>query len=152
MNRTEAPEYYWFCLDHVREYNKRWDYFSGMSSEEIESFRRDAVYGHRPTWNFQIDPRNGEKFFIGDVFDLFGVGAIDGRTRAAPAMPPAARKALSVMELEHPPSVKDIKARYKLLVKRYHPDVNREDPGAEERFKQVTNAYGVLMAHYQNYA
>src|SRR5258708_34637220 len=49
-SRERLSEYTWFCLVHARAHNESWDYFKGMSEKEIESFRDDAVIGHRPTW------------------------------------------------------------------------------------------------------
>src|SRR5215475_14943554 len=43
-------QYYYFCLDHVREYNAAWDYFRGMSATEIERMRRADIVGDRPSW------------------------------------------------------------------------------------------------------
>lgn len=39
---------------------------------------------------------------------------------------------------------KDIKSAYRKLARKYHPDVNRTDPQAESKFKQVSEAYDVL--------
>src|SRR4051812_16544912 len=50
-SREKLDEYHWFCLNHIRERNKQWDYFSGMGAEEIEEFISDSVTGHRPTWS-----------------------------------------------------------------------------------------------------
>ena len=44
--------YYWFCLDHVREYNKAWDFFSGMNETEVENHINSSFYGDRPTWHY----------------------------------------------------------------------------------------------------
>ena len=30
-------EFHWFCLDHVREYNRSWNFFEGRSEEELEA-------------------------------------------------------------------------------------------------------------------
>src|SRR5688572_14112328 len=49
-SRNALHDYRYLCLEHVREHNKRWDYFAGMEADEIESFMKDAVTGHRPTW------------------------------------------------------------------------------------------------------
>ena len=40
-------------------------------------------------------------------------------------------------------SKEDIKASYRRLALKYHPDRNKE-PGAEEKFKEINEAYGVL--------
>ena len=48
--RERLNEYFWFCLEHVREYNKAWDYYAGMSEREIERHVRSDVTWQRPTW------------------------------------------------------------------------------------------------------
>ena len=67
------------------------------------------------------------------------------RRAARPLTPPQAR-AFDVLNLEPNASLHQIKARYKELVKRFHPDANGGDRGAEERLKRVIQAYGVLRA------
>ena len=54
--------------------------------------------------------------------------------------------AFDQLQLPHNATLIEIKARYKELVKRFHPDANGGDRGAEERLKQVIKAYGVLRA------
>src|SRR5436305_14967277 len=48
--RNREKEYWRFCLDHVREYNHSYNFFAGMSTDDIAKYQRDAVVGHRPTW------------------------------------------------------------------------------------------------------
>lgn len=43
-------------------------------------------------------------------------------------------------------TVEIVKKQYKKLVKKYHPDVNRDDADAEEKFKQLGTAYKTLLA------
>ena len=50
-SREELHDYRWFCLDHIREHNAKWDFFAGYDSQDIEHFIRDATTGHRPTWS-----------------------------------------------------------------------------------------------------
>src|SRR5215211_2587999 len=49
-SRHELYDYYWFCLDHVKEYNKAWDYCRGLSHQEFEHLIRTSTVGDRPTW------------------------------------------------------------------------------------------------------
>jgi DnaJ-domain-containing protein 1 len=56
------------------------------------------------------------------------------------------REALAEMELTAAADLKEIKTRYKQLVKRWHPDVNGGDPQAAERFKAIAQAYGYLVS------
>lgn len=49
-----------------------------------------------------------------------------------------------VLGVERNADAKTIKKAYKKLAMKYHPDVNKDDPDAEEKFKEVSEAYGVL--------
>lgn len=154
-SRQHLNEYLWFCLQHAREHNEHWDYFSGMNEAEIAAFQIDAVTGHRPTWPLgkRAARTPGEQRFngFGDAHGLFG-HEFDGHgadeAREAPMRPltPLQQRALDVLDLETGASLHQIKARYKELVKRFHPDTNGGDRGAEERLKRVIQAYGVLRA------
>jgi hypothetical protein len=150
-SRDQLTEHLWFCLEHARAHNESWDYFRGMSEAEIEAFRDEAVIGHRPTWPLgkrTARPHNG--FVNHPLDDGFGVFS-DTAERARPR-PPERRmtgmqeRALDVLNLDASATLHQIKARYKELVKRFHPDANGGDRGAEERLKQVIKAYGVLRA------
>lgn len=146
----DLSSYYWFCLEHVRVYNARWDFFSGMSEDEIDAFRHDDVTGHRPTWPIGVRGRL-RRFWEGDgLRDLFGLFGTtedgDDEVSAAPpkTLPVCERDALAVMNLGYAATLGDIKNRFKELVKRHHPDVNHGDKAAEERLKSVIEAYRLL--------
>ncbi len=49
-SRTSLNQYWWFCLEHVREYNARWDFYKGMSATQIEAQMRSDTGWQRPTW------------------------------------------------------------------------------------------------------
>jgi hypothetical protein len=163
--RDRLNEYYWFCLDHVRAYNQTWDYFSGMSEAEIERHIRLDTTWQRPTWPFagrdgrvarlSGDPRL--RAALNAFHDTFAGRGTDPRRQrrreeedADPArvrwrrMSAEAENALAVMELEPPVSLSTLKARYKKLVKRHHPDANGGDKQAEERLKTIIQAYVTL--------
>ncbi len=108
---------------------------------------KEAVTGHRPTWymsgNGAVSPEK-----LQEALARFMAEGMHTHTKATPALPRKLRKALDELELDHPISQADIKKRYKALVKQYHPDVNRNDPAAEERFKRITQAYKLLQEEY----
>jgi hypothetical protein len=152
--RDRLDEHLWFCLEHARKHNEHWDYFNGMSEAEIEAFRVDAVTGHRPTWPLgkrapHVHRAPGFRSFS-DAYGVFEdesakLAAAERRRAERPLTRPQAL-ALDVLNLEAGASLHQIKARYKELVKRFHPDANGGDRGAEERLKRVIQAYGVLRA------
>ena len=123
----------WFCLPHVREYNASWDYYKGMSPQEIEANLRHDSGWHRPTWPLgrlgasrRLSPE-----FLRDPLGMLHEGRPpqarrrgDARRRSAP---PELRAALDVLGLEWPVDERAVRSRYKELAKRFHPDVNGGD-------------------------
>ncbi|MDX2072975.1 MAG: DnaJ domain-containing protein [Alphaproteobacteria bacterium] len=144
-SRDRLHEYRYFCLDHVREHNKMWDYFSGMGAEEIEAFMKDAVTGHRPTWERVGNISDPQEKLYNAVNDFLNVNR--KITKPAPHVSAKVRKALALFEIDYPYTASALKIQYKTLVKRTHPDRNPGDKFAEEKFKAVASAYKVLEAH-----
>jgi DnaJ domain len=158
-SRTQLNEYFWFCLDHVRDYNKAWDYYAGMSQAEIERHVRNDVVGGRPTWPLGKWGAHGPRgrgytaqstFIPDDVAEaLSGAQAKERREREARrrnARLSKEEQALAVLELTAPVTMQEIRTRYRALVKKLHPDANGGDKSAEERLKVVNQAYSVLKA------
>jgi hypothetical protein len=142
-SRDQLRDYYWFCLEHIRAYNSAWNYYAGMSENEVEGERRADTYWHRPTWPF-----SGEQAFAGAINDGFGFfddeaaeqqQNKDNFSASAPEL-----AALTVLNLSPPVTPQAIKSRYKELVKRHHPDTNGGSKDAEERLKAINRAYETL--------
>ncbi len=144
--------YRWFCLDHVREFNAGYDWFDGMSAEEIlhaqsptagwatetRSFSASAMADGVPRWADFADP-----------LDAIGARAAEIKRRAAGAASMARftqqeQEALSVMGLGGDADRPGLRRRYSELVRRYHPDRNGGDRSYEARLQRVVEAYQVL--------
>ena len=67
---TSLADYHWFCLDHVRAYNAKWDYYRGMTPGQIESELRADVTGRRPTWPLGRNGGGLEAEFGADPLDV----------------------------------------------------------------------------------
>ena len=157
-SRHNMDDRHWLCRMHLREHNARWDFFAGMSHEEIERFCLDAITGHRPTWplgkrtapnrpDAQGSNRASEfSYRFEDGFAIFEEAADPAQSRRRPQLTKMQLDALAVLNLEESASLREIKARYKELVKRFHPDANGGNRGTEERLRQVIKAYGYLRA------
>ncbi len=164
-SRDALKSYYWFCIEHVREYNQNWDFFKGMSQAEIEKNMSKTAVWDRPTWRSTQAGFNEDKirraayegFSARDtIFHDFGMhGNGDNEESNARidvgSIPHPAVEALAVMDLQPPVEWEDVKARYKTLAKRYHPDTNSTDKNAEEQLKKINLAYSILKLSYQNY-
>jgi hypothetical protein len=152
--RDRLTDYFWFCLEHVRQYNAAWDYYAGMDATQIEALLRRDITWDRPTWPLGRQgyaPRRAYR--LHDPFEFFDGedplnpgGKRPGTDNPAgrPRGDPAAEQALSVLDLSLPVTLLEVKARYKQLVKRHHPDANGGDKAAEERLKIINEAYATL--------
>ncbi|MSP21149.1 MAG: molecular chaperone DnaJ [Alphaproteobacteria bacterium] len=148
-SRDRMSESRWFCLDHARAYNAAWDFFAGMSQSDIERYQKDDVTGHRPTWPFGLGPIGVaamDEMLGSHLRDAVGAFAKRARPKAPePKVPPEQRSALAKLNLGPGSTLKEIKQRYKELVKRYHPDLNGGDRGGEDQMKDVNEAYRTLV-------
>jgi DnaJ-domain-containing protein 1 len=151
-SRDQLNDYFWFCLEHVREYNRAWDYYAGMKPDEIEAHMRADTTWNRPTWPLGkrgATLRRGEReTYFTDPFEFFGEEAgphpntAGTKHKRRPHGPE--EHALVVFDLEAPITAEQVKSRYKELVKRHHPDANGGDKDAEERLKLINEAYQTL--------
>jgi hypothetical protein len=151
-SREDLTSYYWFCLEHVREYNLAWDYFKGMDEEAIEQVRRRDAVWQRPTWPLHAWKANGQRGArpFRDGFGFFAEETAE-QQRQAGRFPPNSRqaKALRTLDLSPTAGLAEVKARYKTLVKQLHPDITGGDGRAEERLKIINLAYSDLKAAFE---
>lgn len=157
-SRDELTQYYWFCLDHVRAYNSNWNYYQGMTPEEIEAHVRKDTTWQRPSWPFSrggatdgTRPRPHQPWRDPPVRDRYGFFNEDGeptgaRAERRHAMTPEQEAALALFELSIPLDEAEVKTRYKALVKLHHPDANGGAKEAEEKLKDINRAYATLRA------
>ena len=160
--RLQASEYWRFCLEHVREYNNSYNFFAGMSDDAVALYQKEAVTGHRPTWKMgsiggkRASPRRARGGFraaeweAADPFSMLGeTGGQGGHARPASEgrkILNAQRRAFDVLGLEADAKRTDIKARFKMLVKRHHPDANGGDRGSEDTLREIIQAYNYLKS------
>lgn len=165
-SRRDIRNYFWFCLDHVREYNKAWNYYVGMTDDEVEQELQKDTFWHRPTWRLGEKRTPIDMNRVGDPFGVFNDGPNGGTINGAAngtdqnrydkdgdeayidaALNFGARhtEALAIMDLRPPVTRSALKSRYKELVKRHHPDANGGSKRAEDRLKSINIAYGSLI-------
>jgi hypothetical protein len=163
--RTRENEYWRFCLGHVREYNHSYNFFAGMSTDDIARYQKEATVGHRPTWKMGMNggrptTRSHSARFQPDIdgaddpmglFRHFGAAAAGAegehlRRRESRVIHNAERKALDALGLEGEATTAEIKVRFKSLVKRHHPDANGGDRSSEDRLREIIQAYKYLKS------
>ena len=147
--RDKEGEYYLFCQDHVREYNKKYNYFVGMKEDDIIDYQKSASTGHRPTWSMKDRGKGSGKTarpgpeHIHDLHQFFHE-AEEEVPRKGRRLRNLERKSLGDLGLGASASKDEIKARYKELVKRHHPDLNGGDRDSEDKLREVISAYNYL--------
>lgn len=143
------------CLDHVREFNAGYDWFEGMSAEEIldaqgptsgwrtesPTFRPAAGVDGMPRWADYDDPLDAISARASGIRSRAqreAEMAMDGRFSREEA------EALEVMGLGTNIDKGRLRRRYTELVRRYHPDRNGGDRQFETRLNRVVQAYQTL--------
>ena len=156
-SRMNLNEYYYFCIDHIKEYNKSWDFYKGLSVNQIESSMRDDIIWNRPSWPLKGSPHrimeqinnfftDEDGFFNNDQqsYSYFKNKIIDENLSFDE------NNALNTLNLQLPLTLDKIKKNYKKLVKIFHPDVNGNNKKAEEKFKEINKSYKIILQKFKN--
>ena len=146
IEKDNSKKFRWFCREHIKLFNKNWNYFEGMTQYEIENFLKSDITWHRPTqefgssdnffnilWNNTLD----DKFKIYQEDKLFDL-------RKRKKLSEKDRDAFKIMELESNADWVMIQKRFKTLVKKFHPDKNSGNKKYEDKLKKITLAYSHL--------
>jgi len=140
-------DYYWFCKDHVREYNLKWNFFSGSTEEEFDAqLEKDRVW-ERPTKPFGKvgeEQRAWSRLGVDDPHQILGANATQNPGKSITGtrkLPPTERRALDILEARDHWTKAEIRKQYKSLVKDLHPDMNGGDRQDEDRLQEVVWAW-----------
>lgn len=151
--RDHEGEFFRFCLDHVKEYNQSYNYFAGMSDSAVQSYQKDALTGHRPTWTVGVAGGAAGPDSKLDAATLLRARLERlRRAREAAAQKPDRRigklalKALEALGLDETADKAAIRRRFKDLAKRLHPDLNEGDRSREEKLRAIIDAYNYLKS------
>tara|TARA_B100001769_G_C21954547_1_gene513810 strand:- start:250 stop:834 length:585 start_codon:yes stop_codon:yes gene_type:complete len=154
-SRIRLNEYFYFCLKHIKEYNKSWDFYKGLTVNQIElSMRKDTVWD-RPSWPLKGDPNkvlDQINEFISNDYNLFkkdkDFREFDKNRLEDVSLTPEQNKALQLFGLKLPVNLEELKKKYKKLVKIFHPDVNDNNKEAENKFKEINESYKLLLKKF----
>jgi hypothetical protein len=145
-------EWQWLCLDHVRAFNSGYNYFAGMSPEEISASQNPYAGWDRETRAFATaggdrPPRWSD---FTDPLDAIGArfrrAAAEGPRHDGRELSEADRRSLRVLGLGTDTDRRGLRQRYADLLHRYHPDHNGGDRGHEKALQAVIEAYTQLKS------
>ncbi len=155
-SRIMLNDYFYFCLEHIKEYNKSWDFYRGLSVNEIENSVREDIIWNRPSWPLKGSPykvmEQINSFYSNNFEDLNAKENDDYFENRLhdENLSKDENKALRSLNLKLPLTLEKIKKNYKKLVKIFHPDVNGNNKNAEETFKKINNSYRILLKKFKN--
>ena len=135
------------CLDHVREHNARYNFFEGMSAEEISRAQSPLAGWERPSRKFAANGADPPPKWSDFADPLDAIGARFGGLREATKperFTKQERRALAVLGLGEDADRNMVRQRYSQLVRRFHPDKNGGDRSHERRLGEVIEAYQLL--------
>ena len=146
VEKDNSRNYRWLCEEHIKEFNKNWNYFNNMSDNEIKNFLKSDITWHRPTQKFGTH----DNFFnivwnnaLNDKFNIFkNAGAnnfIFNKNLSSKD-----REAFAILDLKTNSNWIIVQKKFKTLVKKFHPDMNSGSRKYEDKLKAITIAYNHL--------
>ena len=145
VEKDNSKKFRLLCLEHIKAFNKSWNYFSDMNDREIEDFIKSDLTWHKPTKSFG----SSENFFrilwvnaLDDKSSIFKNSVFKNFKRSK--LSDKDKDALKILGLKNDTNWSDIQKRFKMLVKKYHPDKNQGSKKYEDVLKKITLAYSQL--------
>ena len=145
IERDNSKKFRLLCLEHIKIFNKNWNYFENMNDQEIEYFIKSDLIWHKSTKKFG----SSENFFsilwnnaLEDKLNIFNRS--NYKEYKSIRISQTDRDAFQVMELNEDAKWDKIQSKFKELVKKYHPDKNKGSKKFEDKLKIITLAYSQL--------
>ena len=152
IEKDNSKNFRLLCLKHVKEFNKNWNYFSGMNDEEVINFLKSDITWHKPTQGFS----SSDNFFKVLWNNVLNEGFDDLKFKKYLNNDRNLKfnnndiKAFAVLGISVGLKWDKIQQKFKKLVKKFHPDINSGDKNYEEKLKVITLAYTQLKNTYRN--
>lgn len=139
-------EFKWFCKEHVREYNLKWNFFDGASEDEMnEQIEKDRVWDRETKpMGTKDEQRAWARLGVDDPHQVLGENATRNPGRSITGtrkLPPTERRAIDILEAKDHWTKAEIRKAYKKLIKVLHPDMNGGDRSQEEQLQEVVWAW-----------
>ena len=146
VEKDNTKKYRLLCLEHIKEFNKNWNYFENMNDTEIIEFIKADMTWHKPTQNFSAQD-NFFKILWNNALkeDISKNGVSRNRVKQTLFnFSDKDLKAFEILSLDISTNWENIRSKFKKLVKKFHPDMNSGNKKFEEKLKVITLAYTQL--------
>ena len=152
VERDNSKNFRLLCLKHVKEFNKNWNYFAGMSDNEVIEFLKSDMTWHKPTQGFSSSDNFFKVLWNNALNDGFDDANFKNNFRREKnyKFSPNDIKAFAILGISVGLKWDKIQQKFKKLVKKFHPDINSGDKTFEEKLKIITLAYTQLKNTYRN--
>ena len=151
VERDNSRKYRLLCLEHIREFNKNWNYFRGMDDQQIFDFIKSDLTWHKPTQSFS----SSDNFFkvlwsnaLKDEMDKFKFNN-DFNNMNRFKFNNNDLKAFNILGISVGLKWEKVQEKFKKLVKKFHPDMNSGNKKFEDKLKIITLAYTQLKNTYR---
>ncbi len=151
--RNEARPPFFLCAEHIKAHNSSLNFYAGMSWKEMEKSQSEDIVWRQPTWPMSLQQKRLHFMYKDPFFQAFTTQAPD--LPANPTLPAEVQEALILLEAQWPTNAEKLRYVYKLMVKKYHPDVHSAQPSEiqklyEDKLKEVNKAYALLRKFLQD--
>ena len=151
IEKDNSKNYRLLCLKHVKEFNQNWNYFAGMSDAQVIDFLKSDMTWHKKTQSFS----SSDNFFkvlwnntLKDDLDKDKIKSDYNYMRQF-KFDHKDIKAFGILGISVGLDWKKVHEKFKILVKKFHPDMNSGDKKFEEKLKLITLAYTQLKNTYR---
>ena len=145
-SRKDITNYKYYCIEHIRDFNKSWNFFEGLTEEQFENEMRKSTTWDRPSWKFGTQ---NHKMNFNDHFNIFNQesNSNDSNKNISPKL----LKSWNTLGLQPTENINEVKKKYKVLAKKWHPDKNLDiKKNANDMFVKITSAYKMIIKSFDN--
>lgn len=143
-------DYFWFCEQHVREYNLKWNFFNGTTEAEINAQQsKDKVWERTTKPLGDPEARAWARLGIEDPHQVLGKNSTQNPGRAKSGgrkLPPTEKRAIEILDAGSAQTKAEVRKAYKALIKVLHPDMNGGDRSQEEQLQEVVWAWDQIKS------
>ena len=145
-SREDITNYKYYCIEHIRDFNKSWNFFEGLTEEQFENEVRKSSTWDRPSWKFGTSNYNKKMY---DPLNI--LSDIEDKKVLKKEVNSKLLSSWKLLELNPTANIEEVKKQYKLLAKKWHPDKNLKLKDNEsDMFVKITNAYKAIIKSFNS--
>ncbi len=151
IEKDNSKKFRMLCLEHVKEFNKNWNYFSGMNDDQVIEFLKSDMTWHKPTQSFSSSDNFFKVLWNNTLKDELDKDIFKSEYNHMRQFKFNHKdiKAFSILGISVGLKWQKIQEKFKILVKKFHPDMNAGNKKYEEKLKLITLAYTQLKNTYR---